>query len=131
MVAAVGVTLCSILALMVQGERAEAQSRVSIYDLYVFDWLGAVKVVWKAAGPEEDEAVFQIYRSEVQNGPFTLIQEIRRGDRDFLDPLTGNYVFYDRKVKRDRSYYYQVRLRGTNMVLGPARALARSGPPGT
>ena len=108
-----------------------SQEKVSIYDFYVFNWLKAVKLNWKAAAAEGAEGIFEVYRSDNEGGPYSLLQEIKLGDRQFVDPITGTYVFYDRKAQPDHSYYYKVALRGTNQSLGPLKGLARSGPPGT
>ena len=108
-----------------------SQEKVSIYDFYVFNWLKSVKLNWKAAGPAGAEGTFQVYRSDKQNGPFLLVQEIKLGDKEFIDVITGTYFFFDRKVEPDHSYYYKLGLRGSNQSLGPLQGLARSGPPGT
>ncbi|MGD0626549.1 MAG: hypothetical protein ABSB32_17785 [Thermodesulfobacteriota bacterium] len=108
-----------------------SQEKVSIYDFYVFNWLKAVKLNWKADAPEGVEGTFQVYRSDKENGPYSLVQEIRLGDRGFIDVTTGTYVFFDRKVEADHSYYYKLGLRGSSQSLGPLKGLARSGPPGT
>ena len=83
-----------------------SQEKVSKYDFYVFNWLKAVKLKlnWKAAAHEGVEGTFQVYRSDKENGPYSLAQEIRLGDQGFIDVTTGTYVFFDRKVEADHSY---------------------------
>jgi len=108
-----------------------SQEKVSIYDFYVFNWLKGVKLNWKAAAPEGAEGTFQVYRSDKENGPYSLLQEIKLGDREFIDVITRTYVFFDRKVEPGHSYFYKLGLRGSSQSLGPLRGLARSGPPGT
>ena len=108
-----------------------SQEKVSIYDFYVFNWLKSVKLNWKAAGPEGAEGTFQVYRSDKESGPYLLVQEIKLGDKEFIDVITKTYVFFDRKVEPDHSYFYKLGLRGSNQSLGPLQGLARSGPPGT
>ena len=107
------------------------QEKVSIYDFYVFNWLKGVKLNWKAAAPEGAEGTFQVYRSDKEGGPYSLLQEIKLGDREFIDVVTGIYVFFDRRVEADHTYYYKLGLRGSSQILGPLQGLARSGPPGT
>jgi hypothetical protein len=108
-----------------------SQEKVSIYDFYVFNWLKAVKLNWKASAPERAEGIFEVYRSDKENGPYSLVQEIKLGDREFIDVITKTYVFFDRRVEANHSYYYKLGLRGTNQTLGPLRGVAQSGPPGT
>jgi hypothetical protein len=108
-----------------------SQEKVSIYDFYVFNWLKAVKLNWKADASEGVGETFQVYRSDKENGPYSLVQEIKLGDKEFIDVITKTYVFFDRKVEPGHSYYYKLGMRGSNQSLGPLQGLARSGPPGT
>jgi len=108
-----------------------SQEKVSIHDFYVLDWLKALKLVWKARAPEGAEGTFEVYRSDEVNGPYSLVQETKLGDKEFIDVITKTYLFFDRRLEANHSYYYKLGLRGTNQTLGPLRGLARGGPPGT
>lgn len=108
-----------------------AQDQVTVSDFTVLDWFKAVKLTWKAAVPEGAEGIFEIYRSDKENGPYKLVQEIRLGDKQFIDVITKNYSFLDNKVETGHGYYYKLALRGTDQSFGPFRGLASGAPPGT
>lgn len=108
-----------------------AQNQVSISDFAVLDWFKAVKLTWKASAPEGAEAIFEIYRSDKEKGPYSLVQEVKLGDKEFIDIITKNYSFLDKKLEPGRGYYYRLALRGTDQTFGPFRGLASGAPPGT
>jgi len=108
-----------------------SQGQVTISDFTVLDWFKAVKLTWKAAAPSGTEAVFEIYRSDKETGPYVLVQEVRLGDKEFIDVITKTYSFLDKKCEPGRSYYYKLALRGTDQAFGPFRGLASGAPPGT
>jgi len=53
------------------------------------------------------------------------------GDREFIDVITKDYSFLDKKLEAGRSYFYKLVLRGTDQSFGPFRGLASGAPPGT
>jgi len=108
-----------------------SQDQVTISDFTVLDWFKAVKLTWKASAPEGAEAIFEIYRSDKEGGAYALVQEVKLGDREFIDVITKNYSFLDKKLEPGRSYYYKLALRGTDRTFGPFRGLASGAPPGT
>lgn len=108
-----------------------AQSQITISDFKVLDWFKSVKLTWKASAPQGAEGTFEIYRSDKETGPYTLTQEIRLGDRNFIDVITKNYSFLDQKLEVGHSYYYKLALKGTDQTFGPFRGLASGAPPGT
>jgi len=108
---------------------APAQSQMTISDFRV--WFKSVKLTWKASAPAGTEGIFEIYRSNKENGPYALVQEIRFGDKEFIDVITKNYSFLDQKLEAGRSYYYKLALKGSDQVFGPFRGLASGAPPGT
>ena len=99
--------------------------------LKVKTWLKTIKLTWKAEAPEGSEGLFEIYRSDKKNGPYALVKEIRVGDKKFMDVIKKVYVFYDKKIKVGRKYYYKLILRGTDQVLGPFQGISLGAPPGT
>jgi hypothetical protein len=108
-----------------------AQSQITISDFRVLDWFKSVKLTWKASAPQGTEGTFEIYRSDKEAGPYALTQEIRLGDKNFIDVITKNYSFLDQKLEVGRSYYYKLALKGTDQTFGPFRGLASGAPPGT
>lgn len=108
-----------------------SQPETSISDFKVLDWFKAVKLTWKASAPEGTIAIFQIYRSDTEKGPFKLVQEIQYGDKKFIDVITKDYSFLDQKLESGRSYYYKLALQGSDQLYGPFRGLASGAPPGT
>lgn len=108
-----------------------SQGQVTISDFRVLDWFKSVKLTWKASAPPETEGIFEIYRSDKEKGPYALVQEIRLGDKDFIDVITKNYTFLDQKLEVGRSYYYKLALKGSDQTFGPFRGLASGAPPGT
>jgi len=108
-----------------------AQNQVTISDFKVLDWFKAVKLTWKASAPQGTEAIFEIYRSDKESGLYSLVQEVKLGDKEFIDIITKNYWFEDKKLEPGRGYYYKLALRGTDQTFGPFRGLASGAPPGT
>ncbi len=108
-----------------------SQSDITVSDFTVLDWFKAVKLTWKASAPEGTEGVFEVYRSDKEIGPYALVQEIRLGDKEFIDVITKNYSFLDKKVEPGRRYWYKLALRGANQTFGPFQGLASGAPPGT
>jgi len=94
-------------------------------------WFKAVKFTWKAEVPEGSDGLFEIYRSDKRGGPYALVKEIKVGDKKFIDVIEKIYVFYDKKIKVGREYYYKLTLRGTDQVFGPFQGIASGSPPGT
>ena len=108
-----------------------SQAQIAVTDFTVLDWFKAVKLTWKASAPEGAEGIFEIYRSDNKNGPYTLVQEVQLGDKQFIDVITKTYSFLDKKLEPGHSYYYKLTLRGTDQTFGPFRGLASGAPPGT
>ena len=108
-----------------------SQTQIAITDFTVLDWFRAVKLTWNASAPEGAVGIFEIYRSNKENGPYTLVQEIQLGDKQFIDVITKTYSFLDKKLEPGHSYYYKLALRGTDQTFGPFRGLASGAPPGT
>jgi hypothetical protein len=108
-----------------------AQDQVTVSDFRVLDWFKAVKLTWKASAPPGTEAIFEIYRSDKESGPYSLVQEVKLGDKEFIDIITKDYSFEDKKLEPGRGYYYKLALRGTDQDFGPFRGLASGAPPGT
>ena len=124
---AVGVAISLFLLPMM----VPAQSQIAISNFTVLDWFKSVKLTWKASAPAGTEGIFEIYRSNKEGGPYALVQEIRFGDKEFIDVITKNYTFLDQKLEVGRSYYYKLALKGTDLAFGPFRGLASGAPPGT
>lgn len=123
---------CLIVALVVLLPVAGfSQSGIKVYDFKVMDWFRSVKLTWRVTAPEDSDGLFEIYRSDRADGPYVLVQEIKLGDRKFIDVITKNYVFYDKKLKVGRRYYYKLTLRGADQAFGPLDGLASGAPPGT
>ena len=80
---------------------------------------------------EGSYGIFEIYRSDKEEGPYELVQEIKLGDRAFIDVITKTYVFYDKKLKVGGRYYYKLSLREADQVFGPLQGIASGAPPGT
>ena len=110
---------------------ALSQAEVKISDFKVLDWFKSVKLSWWVTAPEGSEGIFEIYRSDKEEGPYELVQEIELGDKAFIDVITKTYAFYDKKLKVGRRYYYKLALRGEDQVFGPSQGLASGAPPGT
>ena len=108
-----------------------SQIGVSVSDFKVMDWFKSVKLIWRATAPDGSNGLFEIYRSDKIRGPYVLVQEIKLGDKGFIDAITKTYVFYDKKLKVGRRYYYKLTLRGAGQVFGPLQGLASGAPPGT
>lgn len=108
-----------------------SQTGVSVSDFKVMDWFKSVRLIWRVRAPEGSDGIFEIYRSDKQDGPYVLVQEIKLGDREFIDAITKTYVFYDKKLKVGRRYYYKLTLHGADQVFGPLQGLASGAPPGT
>ena len=109
-----------------------SRTAVVISDFAVTDWFRSVRVTWKANAPPDDvDGTFEIYRSEQEAGPYILVQEIRLGDKKYIDVIKKAYVFYDKQLKVGGRYYYKLLLRGSDDVFGPAQGLASGAPPGT
>ncbi len=123
---------CLIVALVVLLPVAGfSQTGVRVSDFKVMDWFRSVKLIWRATAPDGSEGLFEIYRSDKENGRYVLVQEIKLGDRKFIDAITKTYVFYDKKLKVGRRYYYKLTLRGADQAFGPLDGLASGAPPGT
>jgi len=124
--------MCLIVALVVLFPVAGfSQTGVSASDFKVMDWFRAVKLVWRVTAPEDADGLFEIYRSDKEDGPYVLVQEIKLGDRKFIDVITKTYVFYDKSLKVGRRYYYKLTVRGADQAFGPLDGLASGAPPGT
>lgn len=108
-----------------------SQSGIKVYDFKVMDWFRSVKLTWRATAPDGSDGIFEIYRSDKEKGRYVLVQEIKLGDRKFIDAITKTYVFYDKKLKVGRRYYYKLTLRGADQAFGPLDGLASGAPPGT
>ena len=86
----------------------------------------SVLVEWTTAS-ELDTAGFNLYRSEVQSGPFVQINQ------DLIptssDPLSGgSYQFEDNAVQPGKTYYYEledVELNGGTNRFGPIQVTAQ------
>jgi|GEM_PF-1446753 hypothetical protein len=125
------VVLSALLFLLLNPAGALLQEQVVLSDFQVLDWFKSVRLTWRAAAPPGAAAIFEIYRSDRENGPYSLLAEIRMGDREFIDVITKTYVYYDKKVEPGRRYYYQLALKGTSQIFGPFGGLASGAPPGT
>jgi hypothetical protein len=108
-----------------------SQTQVTVSHFMVFDWFKSVKLSWRASAGEGADAIFEIYRSDELNGPYVLVQDIKLGDKKFIDIISNTYYFIDKKVEVGRRYYYKMALRGTGQVFGPLDGLACKAPPGT
>jgi len=108
-----------------------SQTGVSVSDFKVTDWFKSVRLIWRATAPEGSDGIFEIYRSDKEEGPYVLVQEIKLGDKEFIDVITKNYVFYDKSLKVGHRYYYKLTLRGVDQVFGPLHGHASGAPPGT
>ncbi len=123
---------CLIVALVVLLPVAGfSQTGVRVSDFKVMDWFRSVKLTWRATAPDGSDGIFEIYRSDRADGLYVLVQEIKLGDRKFIDAITKTYVFYDKKLKVGRRYYYKLTLRGADQAFGPLDGLASGAPPGT
>jgi hypothetical protein len=120
----------AVASLMLLPAIGSSQAQIAVSDFTVLGWFRAVKLTWNASAPEGAVGIFEIYRSDKENGPYTLIQEIQLGDKQFIDVITKTYSFLDKKLETGHSYYYKLALRGTDQTLGPFRGLA-SGAIGT
>ena len=123
-------TLAAVIAFVLPAV-CLSQADIVISDFSVSDWFRSVRVTWKADAPGGADGVFEIYRSEQEAGPYTLVQDIRLGDKAFFDVIKQAYVFYDKKLRVGGRYYYKLVLRGSDRVCGPAQGLASGAPPGT
>jgi hypothetical protein len=123
---------CLIVALVVLLPAAGfSQTGVRVSDFKVMDWFRSVKLTWRATAPDGSEGLFEIYRSDKIRGSYVLVQEVKLGDKKFIDAITKTYVFYDKKLKVGRRYYYKLTLRGADQAFGPLDGLASGAPPGT
>ena len=110
---------------------AFSQAEVKISDFKVLDWFKSVKLSWRVTIPEGSDGVFEIYRSDKEEGPYELVQEIKLGDKQFIDVIAKTYVFYDKNAEINRKYYYKLSLHGIDQVFGPLQGIASGAPPGT
>ena len=108
-----------------------SQAGVSVSDFKTMPWYKSVKLIWRATASEGSDGIFEVYRSDKEEGPYVLVQEIKLGDKQFIDAVTKTYVFYDKMLKVGRRYYYKLTLRGADQVFGPLQGLASGAPPGT
>lgn len=108
-----------------------SQPQVTVSHFTAFDWFKSVKLSWRVKAPEGAEAIFEIRRGTGQNGPYLPVQEIRLGDKRFIDVITKAYYFIDKKLEVGRRYYYKMVLRDTGQVFGPLDGVALKAPPGT
>ena len=108
-----------------------SQAGVSVYHFKVLPWYKSVKLIWRATAPEGSDGIFEIYRSDKENGRYVLVQEIKLGDKQFIDAITKTYVFYDKELKVNRRYYYKLTLRGADQVFGPLGGIASGKFPAT
>ena len=120
----------AVASLMLLPAIGSSQTQIAVSDFTVLGWFRAVKLTWNASAPEGAVGTFEIYRSDKENGPYTLVQEIQLGDKQFIDVITKTYSFLDKKLETGHSYYYKLALRGTDQTFGPFRGLA-SGAIGT
>ena len=124
--------LCLIVSLMLLiPVTGFSQEGINISKFKVQDWFRAVKLTWYAEAPADSEGIFEIYRSDKKPGPYVSVKEIRVGDKNFIDVIKKIYVFYDKKTKVGRKYYYKLTLRGTDQVFGPYQGIPSGAPPGT
>jgi hypothetical protein len=130
-VASLSISLSVAVLLLLAPATGFCQGQITISDFRVLDWFKSVKLIWKASAPPEAEGLFEIYRSDKEKGPYALVQEVRLGDKDFIDVITKNYTFLDQKLEVGRSYYYKLALKGSDQAFGPFRGLASGAPPGT
>lgn len=130
-VASLSISLSVAVLLLLAPATGFCQGQITISDFRVLDWFKSVKLIWKASAPPETEGLFEIYRSDKEKGPYALVQEVRLGDKDFIDVITKNYTFLDQKLEVGRSYYYKLALKGSDQAFGPFRGLASGAPPGT
>ncbi len=100
-----------------------SQNGVTVSDFKTVPWFKAVKLIWKATAPEGSDGILEIYRSDKEEGPYVLVQEIKLGDRKFRDVAPNTYFFFDTNLKVRRKYYYKLILRGMDQVLGPRRGI--------
>ena len=110
---------------------AFSQLDIRVSDFKALDWFKSVKLTWRATGAEGSDGIFEIYRSDKEEGPYELVKEIKLGDKAFIDVITKTYVFYDKKLKVGRRYYYKLALRGGDQFFGPLQGVASGAPPGT
>jgi hypothetical protein len=124
-------SLLAVALAMLLPNTGSSQGQIAVSDFTVLTWFRAVKLTWKASAPEGAEGIFEIYRSDKKDGPYALVQEIKFGDKQFIDVITKSYSFLDKKLEPGHSYYYKLALRGTDQTFGPFRGLASGAPPGT
>jgi hypothetical protein len=129
--ASLSISLSVAVLLLVAPATGFCQGQIAISDFRVWDWFKAVKLTWKASAPAGTEGIFEIYRSNKENSPYTLVQEVQFGDKQFIDVITKDYSFLDQKLEVGRSYYYKLALKGSDQTFGPFRGLASGAPPGT
>ncbi len=129
--ASLSIFLPVAVLLLVAPATGFCQGQIAISDFRVLDWFKSVKLTWKASAAPGTEGIFEIYRSNKENGPYTLVQEVQFGDKQFIDVITKNYSFLDQKLEVGRSYYYKLALKGGDQTFGPFRGLASGAPPGT
>ena len=122
---------CLVVALVLLPVTGFSQERVRVSGFKVLDWFRAVRLTWKAEAQEGMDGLFEIYRSDKRDGSYVLVKEIRVGDKAFIDVIKKDYLFYDKKVKIGRKYYYKLILRRTDQVFGPLQGIPSGAPPGT
>ena len=110
---------------------AFSQAEVEISDFKFVPWFKAVKLTWRATALQDSDTIFEIYRSDKADGPYSLVQEIKLGDKKFIDAATTTYVFFDKNVEVGRKYYYKLSLRGADQVFGPLQGIASETFPAT
>jgi hypothetical protein len=108
-----------------------SQARVSVSGFKVQPWYKSVKLTWRATALQDSDTIFEIYRSDKADGPYSLVQEIKLGDKKFIDAATTTYVFFDKNVEVGRKYYYKLSLRGADQVFGPLQGIASETFPAT
>lgn len=110
---------------------AFSQDGIQVSDFKVFDWFKAVKLTWVVTAPDGSDGVFEIYRSDKEEGPYALVKEIELGDKEYVDVITKSYVFLDKDLRVGGRYWYKLSLRGNDQEFGPLEGLASGAPPGT
>jgi hypothetical protein len=108
----------------------QCEDQPTLIELTRFDAQGAWRRVilnWITAS-EKDNAGFNIYRAETENGEYVKINAA-------LIPAMGSvaqgaaYKFVDRSVERGKTYYYKLEdidLSGIATLHGPANAMAKT-----
>jgi len=110
---------------------AFSQDEIQVSDFKVFDWFKAVKLTWVVTAPDGSDGMFEIHRSDKEEGPYALVKEIELGDKEYIDVITKSYVFLDKDLRVGGRYWYKLSLRGNDQEFGPLEGLASGAPPGT